>query len=141
MFLRFNGCKVLFKTSGCSLWKIGFTIMIALNKENCYLILKRVDCGLKFGLLCLPFKGCLYHLQEVSLPVLKDSIMEALKVLIGTENLTISFNFEMHMFFISLLIPSFHFVVSDVRNHPVLIHCKRGKVLIDLQIFFSLVCL
>ncbi|XP_004492836.1 inositol diphosphatase DSP3 [Cicer arietinum] len=34
---------------------------------------------------------------EVSLPVLKDSIMEALKVLI------------------------------DVRNHPVLIHCKRGK--------------
>ncbi|CAJ2645515.1 tyrosine-protein phosphatase DSP3 [Trifolium pratense] len=34
---------------------------------------------------------------EVSLPVLKDSIMEALKVLI------------------------------DVRNHPILIHCKRGK--------------
>ena len=34
---------------------------------------------------------------DVSLPVLKDSIMEALKVLI------------------------------DVRNHPILIHCKRGK--------------
>ena len=34
---------------------------------------------------------------EVSLPILRDSIMEALKVLL------------------------------DVRNHPVLIHCKRGK--------------
>ncbi|KAK7340362.1 hypothetical protein VNO77_21064 [Canavalia gladiata] len=34
---------------------------------------------------------------DVSMPILKDSIMEALKVLI------------------------------DVRNHPVLIHCKRGK--------------
>lgn len=31
----------------------------------------------------------LYYLQEVSLPVLKDSIMEALKVLIGTEFETI----------------------------------------------------
>ncbi|XP_057435771.1 tyrosine-protein phosphatase DSP3 [Lotus japonicus] len=34
---------------------------------------------------------------DVSLPILSDSIMEALKVLV------------------------------DVRNHPVLIHCKRGK--------------
>ncbi|XP_050897853.1 tyrosine-protein phosphatase DSP3 [Lathyrus oleraceus] len=34
---------------------------------------------------------------EVSLPILSDSIMEALKILL------------------------------DVRNHPVLIHCKRGK--------------
>ncbi|KAK7394666.1 hypothetical protein VNO78_15201 [Psophocarpus tetragonolobus] len=34
---------------------------------------------------------------DVSMPILKDSIMDALKVLI------------------------------DVRNHPVLIHCKRGK--------------
>ncbi|XP_057740812.1 tyrosine-protein phosphatase DSP5-like [Arachis stenosperma] len=34
---------------------------------------------------------------EASLPILRDSIMEALKVLI------------------------------DVRNHPILIHCKRGK--------------
>ncbi|XP_020219051.1 tyrosine-protein phosphatase DSP3 [Cajanus cajan] len=34
---------------------------------------------------------------DISMPILKDSIMDALKVLI------------------------------DVRNHPVLIHCKRGK--------------
>ena len=34
---------------------------------------------------------------DVSMPVLKDSIMDALKVLI------------------------------DVRNHPILVHCKRGK--------------
>ncbi|XP_050915627.1 tyrosine-protein phosphatase DSP3 [Lathyrus oleraceus] len=39
---------------------------------------------------------CIF-LQEVSLPILSDSIMEALKILL------------------------------DVRNHPVLIHCKRGK--------------
>lgn len=36
-------------------------------------------------------------LQEVSLPALRDSIMEALKVLV------------------------------DVRNHPILVHCKQGK--------------
>ncbi|KAI5437937.1 Tyrosine-protein phosphatase dsp5 [Lathyrus oleraceus] len=36
-------------------------------------------------------------IEEVSLPILSDSIMEALKILL------------------------------DVRNHPVLIHCKRGK--------------
>ncbi|RZB53335.1 Tyrosine-protein phosphatase DSP3 [Glycine soja] len=38
-----------------------------------------------------------YCVQDVSMPVLKDSIMDALKVLI------------------------------DVRNHPILVHCKRGK--------------
>ncbi|WVZ05984.1 hypothetical protein V8G54_019330 [Vigna mungo] len=40
---------------------------------------------------------------DISTPILKDSVMDALKVLI------------------------------DVRNHPVLIHCKRGKVLKDAQ--------
>ncbi|XP_052728738.1 tyrosine-protein phosphatase DSP5 isoform X2 [Vigna angularis] len=40
---------------------------------------------------------------DISTPILKDSIMDALKVLI------------------------------DVRNHPVLIHCKRGKVLKDAE--------
>jgi hypothetical protein len=46
----------------------------------------------------------LYYLQEVSLPVLKDSIMEALKVLIGNEFLTSSVNFEMQIFSTSILL-------------------------------------
>jgi hypothetical protein len=46
----------------------------------------------------------LYYLQEVSLPVLKDSIMEALKVLIGNEFLTSSVNFEMQIFSTSRLL-------------------------------------
>ncbi|XP_021890924.1 probable tyrosine-protein phosphatase At1g05000 [Carica papaya] len=48
---------------------------------------------------------------EPSLPTLRDAIMRALKVLI------------------------------DVRNHPVLIHCKRGKVSLSCTLLLNfLVC-
>jgi len=62
-------------------------------------------CGLltKFWF-CLPslFElmtlSIICNLQEVSLPALRDSIMEALKVLVGNESETSSFNFEMQIF-------------------------------------------
>lgn len=69
-------------------------------------------------------------MQDANIP--KSVITDALKVLIGNESsipnlccqweLLISF-FEMTLIFYETL-DSF----ADVRNHPVLIHCKRGKV-------------
>jgi protein tyrosine/serine phosphatase len=51
----------------------------------------------------------------------EDRIREALKVILGTEMPCNSFMFCLcpDLMAISLI---------DARNHPVLIHCKRGKV-------------
>jgi hypothetical protein len=76
-----------------------------------WIFVKFEACGLLTQFwFCLPFfylrvsNEFLYYLQEVSLPVLKDSIMEALKVLIGNEFLTSSVNFEMQIFSTSILL-------------------------------------
>lgn len=61
-------------------------------------------------------------------PIPRGIITDALKVLIGNESSTI-------MFYCANLLPFFSKILiftarsfADVRNHPILIHCKRGKV-------------
>lgn len=68
--------------------------------------------------------------QEPFVNIPEETIREALKVVIGKSS-------TLHMLLLVLGITllhlmNFHSLVcpleTDVRNHPVLIHCKRGKV-------------
>ncbi|XP_022746976.1 probable tyrosine-protein phosphatase At1g05000 isoform X1 [Durio zibethinus] len=63
---------------------------------------------------------------EPSAATLKDAIRAALKILIGTEFINIFF-FLTSMFYLYGFLRYFYCLFTDVRNHPVLIHCKRGK--------------
>lgn len=70
------------------------------------------------------------YLQDLSVSVGNDTIMDALKVLVGIQSIPL-FSFKYYLLFIIYYSYSLQFFrVSDVRNHPVLIHCNRGKVFI-----------
>ena len=58
----------------------------------------------------------------------KDTVLSALRVLVGKESEERSFDVLVSsLFLISHLVSSFC-LGTDVRNHPILIHCKQGKV-------------
>ncbi|KAG7555478.1 Protein-tyrosine phosphatase-like [Arabidopsis suecica] len=56
----------------------------------------------------------------------KDTVLSALRVLVGKEPKRDPFDVLLASLF-SCLINSSVFLLTDVRNHPILIHCKRGK--------------
>ena len=85
------------------------------------------------------FFFCLYYcllsfVQEPSVAILNDAIREALNILIGTEFINHGIDsFSFIFFFYQHVLPwwiskIFHCLLTDVRNRPVLIHCKQGKV-------------
>ncbi|XP_048598223.1 tyrosine-protein phosphatase DSP5 isoform X1 [Brassica napus] len=60
-------------------------------------------------------------------PMPKDTVLSALRVLVGKESEERSFDVLVSsLFLISHLVSSFC-LGTDVRNHPILIHCKQGK--------------
>ena len=80
-------------------------------------------------------------IQEPFVNIPEDTIREALKVALGTlnqENCTLLFyprHYEIFRLRILVILILFLFN-TDARNHPVLIHCKRGKVWV-VVVFFN----
>ena len=67
-------------------------------------------------------------LQEPLVYIPEETIREALKVILGTQRLLLSatgLQFSPSEISNSSTVS----IVPDVRNQPVLIHCKRGKVI------------
>ena len=70
-------------------------------------------------------------------PIPRGIITDALKVLIGNESSAIMYYcVNLLPFFLKILIFTAR-SFADVRNHPILIHCKRGKVCSKSSFFLS----
>ncbi|MQM14811.1 hypothetical protein Taro_047746 [Colocasia esculenta] len=66
--------------------------------------------------------------KEPFIPIPKHTIMEALRVLLGSDHfLVASFLLTSLPLFDSYLLTPVIFSSPDVRNHPVLVHCNGGK--------------
>jgi protein tyrosine/serine phosphatase len=58
----------------------------------------------------------------------EDRIREALKVVLGTKMFYRIISYLSHPFLIASSLTEIPNYCVDTRNHPLLIHCKRGKV-------------
>ena len=72
-------------------------------------------------------------LQDPPTLMPKDTVLDALKVLVGKYSNTQHCLFFSCCCLMMSLINVLCFSV-DVRNHPILIHCKAGKVIIIIYI-------